>query len=273
MFNLNENQFREHPDALPSSMDEYNDWLAAKYNYDLSKAQIEYKTFSSTLLTTFNQSPFWQKISSKLNEFHDEYNIKTKYDLFTKLDKPDLLVKTFDSFINKTYRQRFVKKNIHENDDAFKPENWYSAIDDIVRTLFVVKYLDGVDHFIEILKSVCVELGLIYRVEMKCNDNGYYAAHFYASTPVSYIALGGNLKVISQDVEIQVTTQLQEVLRQFSHTIYEEMRMNSQRPEVPWQWRYKDDEFFANYLGHMLHNIEGLIMEVRRRQENNNAKI
>ncbi len=67
-------------------------------------------------------------------------------------------------------------------------------------------------------------------------------------------------------VEIQVTTQLQEVLRKILHVVYERTRMISDDNQIPWQWRYKDDDFFINYLGHMLHNIEGLIMEIRRRQ-------
>ncbi len=74
-------------------------------------------------------------------------------------------------------------------------------------------------------------------------------------------------------VELQITTQLQEVLRQFSHEFYEKMRMTNKQSEIPWQWRYKEDEFFANYLGHMLHNIEGMIMDVRRRQEEKNADL
>lgn len=35
--------------------------------------------------------------------------------------------------------------------------------------------------------------------------------------------------------------------------------------DVAWQWQYRGDQFVPNYLGHILHYIEGMIMEVRER--------
>ncbi len=36
-------------------------------------------------------------------------------------------------------------------------------------------------------------------------------------------------------------------------------------PDTKWQWDYKGDEFATNYLGHILHYVEGMIMDVRER--------
>lgn len=36
--------------------------------------------------------------------------------------------------------------------------------------------------------------------------------------------------------------------------------------DIKWQWDYESDEFIPNYLGHILHYIEGMIMEVRKRE-------
>jgi hypothetical protein len=66
--------------------------------------------------------------------------------------------------------------------------------------------------------------------------------------------------------EIQITTQLQEVLRRFLHFQYEKDRNTRSVSSIPWQWRYRDDEFFSNYLGHMLRSVEGQIMDARRRR-------
>jgi hypothetical protein len=58
---------------------------------------------------------------------------------------------------------------------------------------------------------------------------------------------------------------LQEVLRKLLHKYYEEKRKREKREDISWQWDYKSEEFAVNYLGHILHYIEGLILEVRDR--------
>ena len=37
--------------------------------------------------------------------------------------------------------------------------------------------------------------------------------------------------------------------------------------DMKWQWDYKSDEFTANYLGHILHYVEGRIVELRDKQK------
>ena len=64
-------------------------------------------------------------------------------------------------------------------------------------------------------------------------------------------------------VEIQITTQLQEVIRRLLHKYYERQRSGRSTSDLKWQWDYKSDEFAANYLGHILHYVEGMIMDVR----------
>jgi ppGpp synthetase/RelA/SpoT-type nucleotidyltranferase len=104
------------------------------------------------------------------------------------------------------------------------------------------------------------------RHEWKSNDDGYYAVHFYVSHTVEVPVIVGGTRIITAWIELQITTQLQEVLRTFLHVIYEKRRMRrSPPPDIPWQWRYQDEEFFVNYLGHVLHNVEGMIMEVRKK--------
>ncbi len=48
--------------------------------------------------------------------------------------------------------------------------------------------------------------------------------------------------------------------------VKEETRMKLKRTDKIWQWDYKCDEFLPNYLGHIIHYIEGMIMEVRDRK-------
>ena len=68
---------------------------------------------------------------------------------------------------------------------------------------------------------------------------------------------------IMVSIEIQITTQLQEVIKKLLHKYYEERRKRIEKPSVKWQWDYKSDEFSTNYLGHILHYVEGMIMDIR----------
>jgi hypothetical protein len=51
------------------------------------------------------------------------------------------------------------------------------------------------------------------------------------------------------------------------HKYYEERRKRIKEENIKWQWNYKSDEFTVNYLGHILHYVEGMIMEVRETQK------
>jgi len=50
------------------------------------------------------------------------------------------------------------------------------------------------------------------------------------------------------------------------HKYYEERRKKLKKEDIIWQWDWRSDEFSANYLGHILHYIEGMIMEIREKQ-------
>jgi len=252
--------------SLPLDQSQYPRWLKRNFEYDLTGGRIEYENASSRLLTKFSDSDFWTNLHTELPSVQATYRLGTDLDLFYSLSLPPLVIKPFNSFLNKTYRQNFVKRRGDGAPTWLGPGDWYEAIDDIVRTFFVVKYLDGVETFITSLRELAAKSNRLYRVEFKANDQGYYAAHFYVKEPVEIILVKGGSRLMNMWVEIQVTTQLQEVLRKILHVVYERTRMISDDNQIPWQWRYKDDDFFINYLGHMLHNIEGLIMEIRRRQ-------
>jgi len=72
---------------------------------------------------------------------------------------------------------------------------------------------------------------------------------------------------IKISIELQITTQLQEVIRKLLHNYYEERRIRLKEEDLKWQWDYRSDEFATNYLGHILHYIEGMIMDIREKQE------
>jgi predicted NAD-dependent protein-ADP-ribosyltransferase YbiA (DUF1768 family) len=102
---------------------------------------------------------------------------------------------------------------------------------------------------------------------LEARPEGYYAAHFYARNEFEISKLDWDTERVSVSVEIQVTTQLQEVIKNLLHTYYEKRRLAAQDAPADWQWDYRTDECCTNDLGHILHYVEGMIVEIRERQE------
>ena len=38
------------------------------------------------------------------------------------------------------------------------------------------------------------------------------------------------------------------------------------RQKDTWAWKYEGEEFSPNYVGHLIHYVEGVIMEIRNRE-------
>ena len=206
----------------------------------------------------------------ELKESEAAYQLKTNgYSLLMiKPEELDLDIKGFDSFFLKTGRRNaFENKNWPSEPDGgwVTPENWFSKINDIVRTMIVVKYLDGVEILVERLQQLC-NIPMTTSVDWEAREEGYYAAHLYVEREYSIPTLEFDSERVPIKVEIQVTTQLQEAINRLTHKYYEERRRKVKSSNSKWQWDYENDEFIPNYLGHILHYIEGMIIEVRNRE-------
>lgn len=253
----------------PSNIEEYKNWLRNQYNVPIDpEYKVYYESVTSRMKVGFEASTIWQEISTNLREFNDEYYIKTDHHLLLYNNIPNVFIKPFTSFIEKTYR-----KNIIENENWPSPPlhgwsgppNWFQNTNDLVRTFFTVKYLDGVEFLIDKITARCKSRSIDTDVKYRASDEGYYAAHLYLYYPIDIPARNGSAEGIDVSVEVQITTQLQEVIRRLLHKYYEVKRIEQGDRQIPWQWDYKSQEFLPNYLGHILHYIEGMIMEARRR--------
>jgi hypothetical protein len=65
------------------------------------------------------------------------------------------------------------------------------------------------------------------------------------------------------EVEIQLTTQLQEVLRSLTHPFYEAERLLRNPDKGKWKWDFSSGRFKVGYLSHTLHLLESVILETR----------
>jgi hypothetical protein len=227
----------------------------------------QFDSVVSRIKLSFQSSPFWTDLTTSLPDYNDTYLTKTGYQLFTTLQPPDILTKSFSSFLAKTFR-----RNILENpnwssappEGWFLPDNWYSKISDVVRTCLVVKYLDGVRFTIDAITALSGAHNLQSAVSFEAREEGYYAAHILVHSAAD--VPDWDSERIPVTLEIQVTTQLQDVIRNLLHKYYEQRRTRTAAPETKWQWDYDSNEFLTNYLGHLLHYAEGMIMEARSRQ-------
>ena len=256
----------------PKDINEYKKWLKDKHKIEITdQTQRYYESVTNKIKLDFEKSDFWNQLNENLREYNGEYLGRTGYHLFIPGLKPELDLKPFDSFLLKTFRKNILenKRWCDEPEDGWVlPNNWYSRINDIIRTLFEVKYLDGVEFMISKIKSICEDRGMECKIFLKATEEGYYAAHLYTRQEFEIPKVTWDTKDVDVSIEIQITTQLQEVIRKLLHKYYEDSRKRIEREEnIKWQWDYKNDEFVANYLGHILHYVEGMIMEIREKQK------
>jgi ppGpp synthetase/RelA/SpoT-type nucleotidyltranferase len=257
----------------PLDLSSYVHWMREVKQIDIShRDENHYNSATSKMQLDFGASSRWSRIKSELLELKDQYLIATGFQLFLGDPIPTFVIKPYSSFLLKTFR-----RNILDNDQWpgppnggwITPDNWYTRINDILRTLIVVKYLDGVEFVAEHLRTICSTPVNPCRVDYEAKEEGYYAAHAYVPYEFEIPRMTWDTQLIKCLVEIQISTQLQELIRRLLHKYYEESRKDPRQVKVgtKWQWQYRTSEFAANYLGHILHYVEGMIMEVRDRQK------
>jgi len=255
----------------PKDIGEYKEWLKENHGFEISnRTQRYYKSVTSRIKQDLEKSVFWIQLTENLKEYDGEYLTETGYNLFNHGFELILHEKSFDSFLLKTFRKNIIENKCWPDEPKDRwvlPNNWYSRINDIIRTLFEVKYLDGVDFMIGKVKSICEERSMECKASLEATEEGYYAAHLYIRKKFEIPKVTWDTEWVDVSIEIQITTQIQEVIRKLLHKYYEYKRKILEKEDIKWQWNYKSDEFASNYLGHILHYVEGMIMEIREKQK------
>ncbi|MEA5604396.1 hypothetical protein [Nostoc sp. UHCC 0252] len=106
---------------------------------------------------------------------------------------------------------------------------------------------------------------LKYRKYSQERDDGYYAYHVYVSFPAKIYDIDWNAEDINIEAEIQITTQLQEVLKELTHKFYEKQRISQDKDTSKWKWDFSSSRFKVGYLSHTLHLLESIILESREK--------
>lgn len=254
----------------PANIDDYKKWLRDEHHVEISETTKNYyDTVSYSIREVFEKSEIWnQLIKKEIPVFAGEYLLKNGDSLLTPSEWK-LHRKSFDSFLLKTFRKNCLDNKEWPNcpiDGWILPDNWFSRINDIVRTSFVVKYLDGVKFIVEKIEGFLKENSLPCTISYEAKEEGYYAAHLYTIYEFEVPKPTWDTMKIRVSVEVQITTTMQEVLKKLLHVYYEGNRLVKKDAEPKWKWDYNCEEFSVNYLGHILHYVEGKIVGIREEQ-------
>jgi hypothetical protein len=260
----------------PENPEKYCEWLFNTHKIRIDKrTESNYNHVITRSKQEFEKSVFWSTFLENFPNYRDKYYQNSGYSLFPYADYiPILQTKRYDDFIHKTFR----KNCLHNKNYPKPPEKgwifpgvWYSQINDIIRTSVVVKYLDGIDFILNKIIEICKENQIEYRYDKEVKDAGYYAIHVYIKQSFQIPDLKFNETTRNIEIEIQLTTEIQDIIKKLLHLYYEKQRnldiKDIEQREKEWRWHYEYDEFSVNYLGHILHYIEGMIMEIRNREE------
>lgn len=259
----------------PQNITEYKRWLFEKYKAKIDiPVKNHYESVALRVRDSFITSPLWQKILSELNNLKETYYLSTHYDLLSTLTTDyRFATKPFDSFLLKTFRTNILENSLWPNEPEggwLQPENWISRANDIVRTCITVKYLDGVEFLLKKLHETAEQDGAESWKYYVGGVDGYYAGHLYVRREYEVPKLNFNTEYIPVTVELQITTQIHEVIRRLLHKHFEQRRKKTPTRPEEWQWDYRSEEFATNYLGHLLHYIDGMIMDLRERKREDN---
>lgn len=254
----------------PDNFEEFKTWFHSFLGFDIdSSYTYYYNTVVKQLKHDFEESIFWKNLLNELNEINDKYYMQKKVHLLTSSEYPKILTKSIDSLMLKAYRKNVLNNHNFPNppqEGWITPENWFESIKDIIRTTITVKYLDGVQFLVNELENITSNHGFYFASSLEAREEGYYAAHSGIIFPLSmpdrnFIPIDKKL-----NIEIQITTQIQEIIKTLLHKHYEENRKVQIPQDYKWQWDHKSPEFTSNYLGHIIHYVEGMIVEIRDKE-------
>jgi ppGpp synthetase/RelA/SpoT-type nucleotidyltranferase len=253
----------------PLTIEKYYEWAKTKLSQDFQLKENENR-YASNLINIqnfLNDTQFFKDIDAKFKSWAEEYQ-KTKFSQLFMADSLSIVLdkKPYKSMIDKTFRYNVLwNKNFPDAPDKgwITLDNIYSNINDIIRTIIVCKFIDGPQFVTEKLKGYSDELGLVAYYYTQERDEGYYAYHNYVWFDVEILDTDWKSHKDKIRLEIQVTTQLQEILKELTHQYFEESRLDPASYDQKWKWEFSTGKFKAGYMSHTLHLLESIIVDLR----------
>jgi hypothetical protein len=253
--------------SRPETVEQYVLWANANLSIDFASVATRnrYETNVQNAQNAIQDSRFMREFEGFIAMQEEQHQKVPGGGLLMGADLA-VVRKPFQAAVTKSYRINVLRNRRFPSPPAdgwVSPDNWYMRFDDLVRGTLICKFLDGPKILAPALDSYASSMGLVGRHVPRNTDDGYYAFHHYTSFPVDLVDAAWQTQAATVEFEIQLTTQLQEVLRELTHPLYEEARLASGRPDDSWKWDFETPRFRTSYLGHTLHMIEAVIVQVR----------
>ena len=249
----------------PVNHDEYRKWAKETLKIDFSERLTEARyTANVAVIDDVVQASAWYRdAEAKLAAINTTYSAVNKESLWMGEPTLRLNKKPFLSMVDKSFRMNVVENPNFPNPPEkgwVTPDNWFSRMNDTIRTTLVCRFLDAPEYACQAIKAHAGDCGLSSHYTARGRDEGYYSHHLYIPFLVDVLTVGGTEQQ-AVELEIQVTTQLQDILKNLTHRYYSEDR--SLPPNKDWKWEFRTNRFRARFLGHSLHLLEALIVDVR----------
>lgn len=252
----------------PSTLEEYLIWAKEHIGSDFDDPRIErvYKVNLTTSLTEISNHSFFSEMQSHLEKWNQDYFDETGTQLLMEVSSPRLIQKPYKSAVDKSFRVNVIW-NENFPDEPKKgwvtADNIYYYFNDLIRCAIVCRFIDGPRYLTDRLMKLAKGLKLERRRYTQERDEGYYAYHYYIKFPLKFLDPSWEELAANLEIEIQATTQLQDVLRSLTHSFYQVQRLSDEQGSSKWKWEFKSNRFRVGYLSHTLHLLESIILESR----------
>lgn len=262
-------------DERPGSTDDFAKWAAERDGSDLDAWERLYRQRTAEMLAAANTDAVWTEFVSSLDNLDAQSEIESGHRLLMPEHSPRLQVKPFTSALNKAFRIDCLHNGLWPELPAergtnawFRPGNAHEILNDLVRTSVYCRFLDGATDLADRLQKIGEVHDRNVTVDLRADENGYYAVH--AGIPINAIVTSQrwNAEEIEFRLEVQFATMTQWVLRTLSHDLYERRRTKPAPNNEGWKWSPSSETFKTNYLGHLLHYADGMMVELRDRDRN-----
>lgn len=250
------------------TLGQYAEWAKQHIGFDPTDVQFtrRYTANTAGLRTSVEQSDAWNKVSATFSELSKRYRTENGVFLFTDdAWEPALLIKPVTSVIEKMYRVNVVRNNQFPDapaDGWLVEDNLFARMDDLVRCRVVCRYMDGPQYICGNTQELLGD-EIVYRVHSMETELGYYAWHLGIKVPAAIMRANGTIDDEVIRLEVQLTTHLNDVLNDLTHSFYENRRIVSGPEDALWKWQPNSDQFKGAYFGHTLHLLEGMIVELK----------
>lgn len=252
----------------PKTLEEYKKWSKSqlKLNLDDITNSTFYEANINRASVIVGRHKFFVDLADKLGEWERVYEKTYGSTLLMNSGPPNMITKSYISAIDKAFRFNVLWNESFPNprdSEWITLNNLFQHFNDCIRGTLVCKFIDGPKYLAEKLTEFANLLNLKNTFYSQESDEGYYAYHFYVFLPVSLLDKSFNPYDTEIQVEIQITTQFQEVLKNLTHKFYEQDRLNPVKRTSKWKWEYESNNFKVGYLSHTLHLLESIIWEAR----------